>query len=131
MDCLAVLHRHQENAASNHLIELALDRQAADGGDGIHQSLVAVNLQLAFILSFFHGSSHHAHHPHNTHDVVRVLMGDENVVDMAQVHIHILQDAQDAVSSSCIHHEIFIPVLYGKTGIITAGGLGVSCSKYV
>ena len=51
MDCLAVLHRHQENAASNHLIELALNGQAADGGDGIHQSLVAVNLQLTFIFS--------------------------------------------------------------------------------
>lgn len=114
MDCLAVLHRHQENAASNHLIELALNGQAADGGDGIHQPLVAVNLQLTFIFSLFHGCSHHAHHPHNAQDVVRVLMGDEYAVDMAQVHIHILQDAQDAVSASCIHHEIFISVLYGK-----------------
>ena len=44
---------------------------------------MTVDAKLAFIFSFFHGSGDHAHHPDNAKDVVGVLMGDENVVDMS------------------------------------------------
>ena len=80
---LPILHRNQENAASNHLEEFTLHGQAAYGGDGIRQALVAVDLQLSLVRALSHGGGNHPHHPHNAQDVVRVLMGHENVVDMA------------------------------------------------
>lgn len=77
----AVGYGRQVNPVANHAEELVLQGETADGGDGIGQAFVAVYGEIPFIAAFFHAGGNQANHPYDAQQVVRVLMGDEDMVD--------------------------------------------------
>ena len=102
---LAVMDRDQVNAVADKFEKFTLNRQAADGGDGLRQVLVAVDVEISLILVVFHAGGNDPDEPYDPKKVVRVLVGDEDVVDPAKIHVHILQDPQDAVAAAGVDHK--------------------------
>ena len=104
----SIFYRNKENPFSDHVVKFPLQCQAAEGGNSFGKIRMAVDLKLSPIGIFFHGSSNHADHPYDPQNVIRVLMGHENMVDMRKIHIHFFQNLKDSVSASGVDHKKFI-----------------------
>ena len=92
---------------------------------------MAVDLQVALKCALFHARCDHTDHPDDAQNVVRVFVGDENVMDMVQIHLHLVENFQDSIAPSGVHHEIFVPVPQREAGVVAVDGLGVSCTEYI
>ena len=78
---LSVCHRHQKDPVPKQSADLPLEREAAQSGDGVRQLIVAVNMKISLVFSRQDSGSDHADHPDDAQNVIRVFMGDENVVN--------------------------------------------------
>ena len=63
--------------------------------------------------------------------MVCVAVCDEDMVDVGHVHIHVLENSQNAVAAACVRHEKFPVLFYGKARIITPCHSGVTGSEYI
>ena len=81
---VAAFHHMEQDTVVKMRREFFPDGQAGEGLDGIYQLPVAVNMQIAFIVSLIHAGGDHPDDPDHAENVVVVGMGDKNVVDLLQ-----------------------------------------------
>ena len=127
----AVSNLVKDDTVIEQITEFLLDCQSTEGFYGVDQFFVAVNGKPAVILSFQHLGGDHPHHPDHAEDVIVVLMGHEDMVDMIQRDLHILQNAQDSVSASRVYHKIVIVIVDCEAGVITVGNGGIAGTEYI
>ena len=92
---------------------------------------MAVDLEIPVVFAVFHAGSNETDQPDHTEDVVGMLMGHEQMMDLRIIDLHILQNPQDAVAAAGIDHEILVAVTQGKAGIVIMSGIGVAGAEYV
>ena len=127
---IAVAYDVEENPFVKMGGEFFPDGQTGEGFDDVHQLLMAVNMQAAFISSFVHAGGDHPDHPDHSKDVVVVGMGDKDMMDPLQRDLLIFQGQQDPVASAGIGQKIFFAFFHGETGVVAVNGLGISRAEY-
>lgn len=122
---------NQVDAVTDEAVEFVLQGQLAECVNGGHQAVMAVNLEISVIFAIFYAGGNETDQPDDTENVVSVLMGHEQVVNLRVVNLHIFQNPQDSVAAACIDHEILAAVAQGETGIVIMGGIGVAGAEYI
>ena len=79
---LVIPYRDEMDSLSNHVIEFSLECETADGGDGVCQIFMAVNMQLPFIETASHTGSDNPNHPYDSQQMICVFMSNKNMVNV-------------------------------------------------
>ena len=62
--------------------------------------------------------------------MIRMFMGDKDVVDLFKGNVHILKDFEDSISPAGIYHKKAAGVVADtKTGVVAAGDSSIACAK--
>ena len=104
--------------------------QIGYGPDGIHQCTVAINPKIPFVLLLTHLRGNHTDHPDHAQQMICMLMGQKNMMDLLHGNASILKLAHNTIAAACIYKKIFIIILNCKTSIITSGHKGIACSQH-
>ena len=100
------MDRDQMNAVADETVEFVLQGQLTEGVNGGYQAIVAVDLEIPVVFAVFHAGSNETDQPDHTENVVGMLMGHEQMMDLRIIDLHILQNPQDSVAAAGIDHEI-------------------------
>ena len=98
--CTSISHLCKEDAVIEQIAEFFLNRQLTEGLDGIDQLAMAVDGQSSLIFTFQHVGGDHPHHPHHTENMIVVLVGHKDMMDVCEGDLHILQNPKDAVAAA-------------------------------
>ena len=112
----------------SHLRQLLLDKNHVDDGlDHPHHLVVSIHMQQSLVTLALR---HHADYPDYTQHMVGMGMGNEEVMNIRNLNIHLPQLRQYSVSSARIHQHQGAGSLEHKTGIINLGNSSISRTQH-
>ena len=82
---------------------------------------MTIDVQLTFQSLFGNILSEETHNPDNPHDVIHMLVGNENISDLPPVNIRIFQLFHNSIAATTINQKIMTIFFNGETGVIAFG----------
>lgn len=95
--------------------------QPTDGVKHVQDTVMAVDMERAAVLSGTHPLRDGTHHPHGTQDMVRMGMRQVQGRQAVRRDAGQFQLAQDAIATPGVNQEARAGSLHDKTSIVTAG----------
>ena len=117
-----------EHHPFSHLSQLLLGKNHVDDVfDHLHHLIVSIHMQQSLVTLTL---CHHSDYPDYPQHMVGMGMGNEEVMNIRNLNIHLLQLRQYSVSSARIHQHQGAVSLEHKTGVINLGNRSISRSEH-
>ena len=117
-----------EHHPFSHLRQLLPGKNHVDNGlDHLHHLVVSIHMQQSLVPLAL---NHHTDYPDHAQHVVGMRMGNEEVMNIRNLNIHLLQLREDSISSARIHQQQSAGSLEQKTGVINLGNRSISRSEH-
>ena len=105
---------------------LFLKKQFCHGMQNMNHFLMSVDIQFSVQTLFCNILSKQTHDPDNSHDMIHMLVCNEDIGDLFPVNIRIFQLLHNRIATATVNKEIMTVIFNGKTGVVAFRDHGIA-----